>query len=76
MNITTKHSIFPSFSMGRDVNGNKVCRVRPQRGRGFSIQTNGNLPETDRNGICDATKREVEAYVSRFGTERQKASLS
>jgi len=46
-----------NFTISRDLNGNKVCKVRPLRGRGFSIQTNGNMPETDRKGVCDATER-------------------
>lgn len=64
------------FTLSRDRNGNKVCKVRPLRGRGFSIQTNGNLPETDHNGVCDSTDREVRVYVSSFGTERQRQAIA
>lgn len=56
--------------MGRDRNGNKILRVFGTPG--FSIQTNGNLPDTDRNGITHRTVDEVRAYVRRFGTKRQK----
>ena len=61
------------FLLGRDRNGNKVLRVFAPGGRGFSIQTNGNLPDTDRNGITAATADEVRAYVRRHGTRRQRA---
>ena len=58
--------------IGYDGNGNKVCRVVPCKGgRGFSIQTNGNLPMTDRSGVGEWTPGEVAAYVERYGTKRQ-----
>lgn len=56
--------------MGRDRNGNKILRVFGAPG--FSIQTNGNLPDTDRNGITQRTTAEVLEYVRKYGTKRQK----
>ena len=64
-----------NFSIGMDANGNKVLRVMRQNRRGFSVQTNGNLLETHRNGVCDATPGEVRGYVAKYGTEHQKNVL-
>lgn len=33
---------------GTDRNGNKIVKIKRATGRGFSIQTNANLPETHR----------------------------
>lgn len=55
-----------------DRNGNSIVRVTVPGYRSFTIQTNGNLPETHRNGICPATGGEVRAYVREFGTARQR----
>lgn len=41
-----------------DVNGNKTLYL----GKGHKIQTNGNLPETHRNGIGPWTYWEVMEY--------------
>lgn len=64
---------FPTFSarIQRDRNGNQTLRVSVN-GRGFSIQTNGNLPETHKDGICARTAEEVRNYVRKYGTKRQK----
>ena len=51
------------LSIGMDRNGNKVLRLKPRIGRGFSIQTNGNLPETHHNGICRYTPWEVAHHL-------------
>jgi hypothetical protein len=40
--------------------------------RGFSVQTNGNLPRTDRDGVGPWTDGEVAAWVRHYGTLRQK----
>ena len=60
------------FTIRRDINGNSVLRVSCGR-KGFSIQTNGNLPMTHSQGVCGATTGEVRAYVESYGTARQKA---
>ena len=64
------------YKIGRDRNGNKVCKVQVTHGRGFSIQTNGNMPETERTGVGSWTEGEVDAYVKAYGTERQKSALA
>ena len=55
-----------------DRNGNRVLRVVP----GLSIQTNGNLPRTHRDGIGDWTAHEVCDWVTAYGTPKQKAKAS
>jgi hypothetical protein len=60
------------YSMGTDRNGNRVLRVKPRHGRGFSIQTLGNLPATHAEGVTCDTGGEVAWWVAKFGTERQK----
>lgn len=68
--------------ISKDVNGNKTIKftgnelkaINPNAKRGFSIQTNGNLPETHRNGICQQTINEVVSYINCFGTNNQKVN--
>ena len=64
-----------TYKIGRDVNGNKVVRVSIPGERGFSIQTNGNLPSTERDGVTYQTDNEVCDYIKRYGTPRQKELL-
>ena len=64
-----------TYKTGYDINGNKIVRVIPDNGRGFSIQTNGNLPNTHRDGVWHQTPDEVTAYVKAYGTKRQKGLL-
>lgn len=61
---------------GHDRNGNRVLRVTVAGARGFSIQTNGNLPETDRKGVGPWTWPEVSEYVNRYGTKRQREVMN
>ncbi len=64
------------MKLATDRNGNRVLKIsKKDLGgiRGFSIQTNGNLPETHRNGICAATDSEVRYHVREFGTDWQKS---
>lgn len=70
-----KPRLYVYYTIGRDKNGNKVVRVKISGRRGFSIQTNGNLPRTHRDGVTLATDAEVCAYVRRHGSERQKRIL-
>ena len=60
-----------------DRNGNKIVRVSPTNGRGFSIQTLGNLPYIHAHGISSPyyAKLEVRYYVSQFGTEKQQQAI-
>ena len=64
-----------SYKIGRDRNGNKVLRVKPSKGRGFFIQTLGNLPETHGDGVGGWTQREVMGYVARHGTLMQREAI-
>jgi len=68
--------------MGMDRNGNSVVRLRPKYGnkRGFSIQTNGNLPMLHNNRnvskeMIAQNKRqfgkEIYNHIDRFGTPYQ-----
>ena len=68
----------------RDKNGNRTIRLGFPDGKGFSIQTNGNLPETHSifsrvkrvdmltGEELDVIEKEVIRYVEAFGTKRQK----
>ena len=58
-----------------DTNGNRVVSYSKSDlggARGFSIQTNGALPKTHREGIGSWTDGEVAAYLKEHGTPRQK----
>jgi len=59
------------FKLDRDRNGNSIVRVHPETGRAFSVQTNGNLPRTHRDGVGSYTHIEVWDHIMRHGTERQ-----
>jgi hypothetical protein len=50
------------LKLGRDINGNKRLIIKEGDKRAKSIQTNGNLPLTHRDGIGSWTMAEVEAY--------------
>ena len=47
----------------KDRNGNKTLSVKTLENRAFSIQTNGNLPETHRDGITQGTGKELINYL-------------
>ena len=64
------------FTIAKDKNGNKTLQVKPNVGRGFSIQTNGNLPLTHQNGINSETLGEVKQWVEAWGTKNQKALVA
>jgi hypothetical protein len=70
-----KTRLYVAYKIGRDANGNKLVKVSTSGRGGFSIQTNGNLPQTDRDGVTTATDAEVCAYVSKHGTWRQRRIL-
>ena len=62
-----------------DRNGNRALKVSLDTGaKGFSVQTNGNLPRTHAQGgqfnkaIAQA---ELYVFVAEFGTDRQKSIL-
>ena len=60
-----------TYTIDRDRNGNRIVRVTVPGARPFTIQTNGNLPQTHRHGICPATAVEVAQWVKDYGTARQ-----
>lgn len=65
-----------TYKTSRDTNGNKTVIISPNNGhRGFSIQTNGNLPRTHRDGVTDDTPAEVLAYVTDHGTDHRRVAL-
>ena len=66
------YKVKTTFKISRDVNGNKTVLVKVEDHRAFSIQTNGNLPETHRLGLGADIEKEVISYVSKFGTDHQK----
>ena len=68
------------LNIGRDTNGNKILKVTfRDKTRGFSVQTNGTLPETHRmtqDTFNDhIANGELNAYIKKYGTERQKDLL-
>jgi hypothetical protein len=63
------------YSLAMDRNGNRILRVQPSHGRGFSIQTLGNLPRTHRDGVGDWTVVELRWWAWGFGTKRQKSAV-
>ena len=71
--VVERAAHLPHFNMklARDVNGNKVVRVCGACGRGFSIQTLGNLPATHCRGITSDSAEEIRDWVKCWGTKRQ-----
>lgn len=72
----------------RDRNGNSIIKLSYPNGRGFSIQTGGNMPKTHRmkagvdNIHKDITANEMRSikseavkYIKNYGTSRQKSGL-
>jgi len=63
------------LTMGQDRNGLKIVTVcGGLAGRGFSIQTNQNLPETHMTGVPD--EREIINWVEIYGTPRQRTIIA
>jgi hypothetical protein len=72
------------MKLSRDKNGNKTVVVESvdfefNESRGFSIQTNGNLPRThkmDQHSFDQSVAMsEVRSYVAKYGTQSQKFKL-
>ena len=73
---------------GKDINGNSVIKVYFPNSRAFSIQTNGNLPEThsikmeyskiEKVPASDlkVIEKEVTEYIKEYGTDTQKRKLN
>jgi len=78
------------YRMSYDKNGNQLLQVKVdvgdtgKRPRSFSLQSNGNLPgihsdhgRTKGNVILtNDQERELNAYVTQYGTQRQRAIVS
>ena len=67
-----------NFSLGHDVNGNKVLKVKVPNKRQFSIQTLGQLPLTHKmrnTKDYETIKAEMQMYLAYFGTESQKLKV-
>ena len=71
-----KSRLYVNYTTGRDKNGNKTLRCYSVEG-GFTIQTNGNLPRTHRDGVTASTDAEVCEYVARapHGNARRRRIL-
>lgn len=76
-----------NFTFSRDTNGNKTIKIKGNGiYKGFSIQTNGNLPLThnlwtkDLSLLTDNDKlnviNEVVNYTNRYGSNNQKNLLA
>jgi hypothetical protein len=84
--IGLKNSNLFLVGAGHDTNGLQTVKLSFARGRGFSIQTNGNLKETHRfigstpigklSALELATvEKEAVKYIQQFGTPTQKKKL-
>lgn len=56
-----------TLKISKDKNGNRTITVRTSDKKTILVQTNGSLPETHRNGICDETLSEIRQYVKTYG---------
>lgn len=65
-----------TLRIDRTREGNRVLRVGVEGGRGFSVQTLGNLPRTHRDGVGPWTWGELADWVQRHGTERQRGIVA
>lgn len=65
----------------KDSNGNTIVQVSGLGERGFSVQTNGNMPKTHRSITWDCcfnrsiAENELHGYIKEHGTDRQKDLL-
>jgi hypothetical protein len=85
LNLEQPHSNLYIKGWGRDKNGNTVILVGFPNDKGWAIQTNGTLPETDwtikrahkelSDEELDIIGQEVTDYVSQYGSKEQKARL-
>lgn len=77
------------MKIARDVNGNKILKIESSdfyKGRGFSIQTNGNLPfiheitqdtkvKSLSGDVIQKMKQEIYEYIKEYGTTSQKLKV-
>ena len=67
------------FCIDYDINGNKVVRCKSHDKPGFSIQTNGILEITNElssgevpERFYERVRKEINEYVTKYGTKRQR----
>lgn len=85
LNLEQPHSNLYIKGWGLDTNGNQVIIVGFPNDRGFSIQTNGTLPKTQRiiksagktlsDEELDIIGTEITDYATKFGSKNVKARL-
>jgi len=63
------------IELSRDRNGNKIVRFKPDHGRGFSVQTLGNMPRTHRDFDASTALSQLVAYVRQHGTDKPKDAI-
>lgn len=76
------------LKLSRDINGNKVLEFKPDQGRGFSVQTLGNLPRTHTMDtetfnkptysdlmLYQMAMDELRMFIKDYGTTLQKRKL-
>ncbi len=68
------------FKFGQDANGNRTIKITRPGKRGFSIQTNGNLPQThamSKDSLnAHIVHDECRAYCGIYGTKNQRNILA
>lgn len=71
------------MKLGKDTNGNKVLKLESfdlNGAKGFSIQTLGNLPKVhtmdNKNLDIKEALKEATTYISKHGTDIQKAKMA
>ena len=85
INLEQPHSNLYIKGWGLDTNGNWRIVVGPPNDKGWAIQTNGKLPETNSitrhagktlsDDELDTIGQEITDYVSQYGSKEQKARL-
>ncbi len=90
MAIELKNSNLYLTGAGYDTNGNKVVKLQIGSNRGFSIQTNGNMPKTHSliagkktltalKELSTSQLRVIEqeciSYIKKYGTPTQRQKL-
>jgi len=74
---TTENDMKTQYKKGIDTNGNSRLLIKTGTARATSIQTNGNLPRTHRDGVGEWTPGEVAAYHAAInGTGGKQALLA
>jgi len=87
--IELKNSNLYLTGVGMDTNGNRVIKLAMGSNRGFSLQTNSQLPKTHfiikgmdnkdlktlKQSELNTIEKEVVTYLKDFGTEMQRKKL-